>query len=297
MELQHSQLCSKWEMLGNKVTLAGWKVFVVDLPAAEHSDSEPLLVIHGFPTSSFDFRQVVDRLRYHRRVILFDMVGFGLSEKKDVPYTIALQADIVQALAVHLELTNIALLTHDMGDTVGGELLAREMQGDWDIQITRRVVTNGSIYIEMAHLTDGQNLLLSLADEMLPTSIDPTGAVLSNSLKATFSANARVAQEEIESSAALILSNGGDRLLPRTIRYIEERRRSQGRYTGAIETHPSPLSIVWGVEDPIAVVEMATRLHSARPDSQLCLIDGVGHYPMVESPEAFAAAALEGLGD
>ena len=52
---------------------------------------------------------------------------------------------------------------------VGGELLARRAEGSWAVDVTRRVLTNGSIYIEQAHLTDGQQLLLSLPDEKLAT--------------------------------------------------------------------------------------------------------------------------------
>jgi pimeloyl-ACP methyl ester carboxylesterase len=94
----------------------------------------------------------------------------------------------------------------------------------------------------------------------------------------------------------LISHHGGHRLLPRTIRYIEERRRNQSRYTGAIESHPSPLGIVWGADDPIAVVEMVTRLREARPDASVEILDGVGHFPMVESPTRFEDAVLRALG-
>ena len=72
----------------------------------------------------------------------------------------ALQADVVMAAAADLGLHRMALLTHDMGDTVGGELLARHREGTWPVEITRRVVTNGSIYIAMATLSPGQEMLL-----------------------------------------------------------------------------------------------------------------------------------------
>ncbi len=83
--------------------------------------------------------------------------------------------------------------------------------------------------------------------------------------------------------------------MPRLIRYIEERRRDEARYTGAIERHPSPLHVVWGVDDPIAVVGMTDRLRAARPDAVVELLDGVGHYPMIESPARFAAAVRRGM--
>jgi pimeloyl-ACP methyl ester carboxylesterase len=158
------------------------------------------------------------------------------------------------------------------------------------------VVTNGSIYIEMAHLTDGQQFLLALPDERLQTSIDSSGASMMEALSATFSPSASVPGDELRAAWELISHNGGDLLLPRLIRYIEDRRRNQSRYTGAIESHPSPLAIIWGSEDPIAVPAMASRLESVRNDSTLVFMDGVGHYPMIETPELFTAELIEALG-
>ena len=63
-----------------------------------------------------------------------------------------------------LGVDRLGLLTHDVGDTVGGELLARQLEGGWDVEITDRTLTNGSIYIELAQLSAGQLLLLELPD-------------------------------------------------------------------------------------------------------------------------------------
>jgi pimeloyl-ACP methyl ester carboxylesterase len=54
--------------------------------------------------------------------------------------------------------------------------------------------------------------------------------------------------------------------------------------------HPSPLTVVWGIDDPIAVPDMARRLAAARPDARVVLLDGVGHYPMLEAPDRFLGA-------
>jgi len=114
-------------------------------------------------------------------------------------------------------------------------------------------------------------------------------------LAATFSPHSDVAHEELEAQWEMIAHAEGHRILPRLIRYIEERRRDERRYTGAIETHPSPLGVVWGTDDPIAIVVMTERLQRARPDASLELLDGVGHYPMIEDPVRFAAAVARGL--
>jgi pimeloyl-ACP methyl ester carboxylesterase len=107
---------------------------------------------------------------------------------------------------------------------------------------------------------------------------------------ATFSPEAGVDEAELDALARLVLHHDGHQVMPRLIRYIEERRASESRFTGAIETHPSPLGVVWGADDPIAVVAMVDRLRAARPDAAVTVLDRVGHYPMVEAPDRFAAS-------
>jgi pimeloyl-ACP methyl ester carboxylesterase len=279
--------------------LAGHDVFTLDVPASAGEHAPPLLVLHGFPSSSYDFATVLDELARERRVLLFDMVGYGFSAKPDLAYTMALQADVAMAFVAELGITELALLTHDMGDTVGGELLARHAGGAWPVEITQRVVTNGSIYIEMAQLTAGQQLLLSLPDALIDPAVAPGRDALLVSLANTFGPDTVVdgpVADHLAAQVEMILHADGNRVLARLIRYIEERRAAQDRFTGAIETHPSPLAVVWGADDPIAVHDMAVRLTNARTNAPLTTLDGVGHYPMVESPERFATAVLAALG-
>ena len=290
-----SPAVSAWEQRGRYRDLAGYKTFTIDVPSTGSETAEPLLVVHGFPSSSFDFHRVVDTLAEHRRVLLFDMIGYGLSAKPDRAYTLDLQAEVAQAFVAGAGVSTLALLTHDLGDTVGGELLARQAEGRWPVEVTGRVVTNGSIYIEMAQLSVGQQLLLSLPDERLPVTAGIDGPGMQAGLAATFSTRSRPEPSDLEAEWELISHDGGHLLLPRTIRYIEERRRNQARFTGAIESHPSPLAIVWGTEDPIAVAAMATRLQGVRPDAALTWLEGIGHYPMIEAPDAFLGAVSRAL--
>ena len=291
-----------WEALGRYRDLCGHRVFTIDAPSIGDDAHEPLLLLHGFPTSSFDFTAVLDPLRNRRRLLLLDGLGYGLSAKPDLPYTLALQADVVAAFVDQLGISRLSLLTHDVGDTVGGELLARRAEGAWAVEIVRRVLTNGSIYIGQAHLTDGQQFLLSLPDEKLPADAPLTAATLTRSLRETFSPHVALPPEgspedPLPATVEQIMRGEGHLLLPRLIRYIEERRRNEARFTGAIESDPSPLHVVWGMDDPIAVTSMVDTLRAARPDATVDLLDGVGHYPMVEAPDRFVAAVRNGWHD
>ena len=181
--------------------------------------------------------------RAGRRVLLLDMLGYGLSAKPDRAYTMALQADVAAAFVAALGIDRLALLTHDMGDTVGGELLARRAEGAWSVEVTRRVLTNGSIYIDQAHLTNGQQFLLGLPDEVLAPDSPLDAASIARSLRDTFSPLTPSIPpgwptDPLPEAAAQVVHDDGQLLLPRLIRYIEERRASEHRFTGAIESDP-----------------------------------------------------------
>lgn len=283
----------RWEALGRRVDLLGRDIFVIDQGPR---DAHPILILHGFPTCSFDWRAIIPRLAQRRRVIAFDMMGYGLSDKPDVRYRLSDQADIAEALLAELQIDSIDLVTHDMGDSVGGELLARSLDGTLPVTIEERVLTNGSIYMDLVQLSVGQELMLALPDEKLPADAAPTAELFRASLAATFAAGSQPSEEELNAQWALTERGDGHRLLPRLIRYVEERRVTEERWTGAIEAHPSRLTIIWGDHDPIAVPAMATRVAEARPDAELIMLTGIGHYPMVESPERFLASLpLRGL--
>lgn len=299
-----------WVERAHELEAAGERVAVWDLPpgtsgtAAEPGEptgtsgsTYPLLVLHGFPTSSIDFVRVLEALNAERRVVLLDYPGFGLSVKPDRAYSLFEQADVVESVAQQLSLEDVDLLTHDMGDSIGGELLARSLDGDLNFGVRRRVITNGSIYLARAQLTDGQQFLRALPDELLPEDTAPDQRALTDALADLVAPGLQgnpVIVAALRESAGLICHGGGDRLLARTIRYVDERSVHESRWTGAIETHSAPLTILWGRHDPIAVAGMASTLHQRRPDSQLVWLDA-GHWPMIERPTEFATALRQAL--
>jgi pimeloyl-ACP methyl ester carboxylesterase len=285
----------RWERLGSHREICGRRLFVVDV-AAEREAGPPVFILHGFPTCSMDWSEVLPALARTRRVVAFDLLGFGRSEKPDQAYSLFEQADLAEGVAGALGLAQVALATHDVGDSIGGELLARSLEGRLGFEVAQRILTNGSIYMDLVELSPGQLGLLALPDARLPEDRAPSREVLAASLAGLMGERHRAgAAAHLAALVEQMVHDEGHRLLPRLIRYIGERRQHEARWTGAIERHPSPLSIVWGADDPIARVAMAHRLAAARPDAGLCLLEGVGHFPMIEDPERFAAALLAGL--
>jgi pimeloyl-ACP methyl ester carboxylesterase len=294
-----SKLVADWESRGKRITVDGLEVFMLDAPAIGAESGDPLLVLHGFPTASFDWRTVIEPVRAAgRRVVLFDFLGFGLSDKPDVRYSIRGYADTAEAVAKAAGLERVVLVTHDLGDSVGGEVLARSLEGTLDFEVTNRIITNGSIYMDLVQLTAGQQALLAAEDarfDLAALGIDPSVG-FKGGVAGTFAKPDDADEDEMTAQWELAAHNDGHQLLARTIRYIEDRRLEERRFTGAIEEHASPLHIIWGKLDPVAVYPMAVRLHEIRGEAPLVTLDDIGHYPMVEAPEAFSTAMLAALG-
>jgi pimeloyl-ACP methyl ester carboxylesterase len=182
--------------------------------------------------------------------------------------------------------TRCRIVGHDMGDTVTAELAHRANHGELPFALESIVLTNGSIFIDLAQLTRGQRLTLRLPDRrsLFPM---PT-AILRRSLMESFTRTAPPPDGAVDDLIALIQHDAGDRLMPRLIRYITERRRHQPRWTAGLVDFAGPLTLVWGTEDPIAVLPMTERLASLRPATTVVRLDGVGHWPSIEVPERLA---------
>lgn len=279
----------EWERAGARERIGGHEIFVRDTGGT----GPVALFLHGFPTCAFDWRHVIGLIGPSARCIAPDFLGYGLSDKPlRHAYSLNEQADIVAAVVTARNIREVVLVTHDIGDSVGGELCARSLDGALPFGIARRVITNGTIYMDLVSLSAGQQWLLALPDEPLPEDQALTFELFANSLSATFASPP--SEEELRAQWELLARNGGNRLLPRLIRYIEERKVHEARWTGAIERHPSPLKIVWGNADPIARFAMAQRL-AERTGSPLRVLEDIGHYPSIEASEAVADAVRTSL--
>jgi len=280
-----------WAGTGERVAVGGNELFVVDTGTRS---GPAVLLLHGFPSSSYDWRGVIPRLAPRARVVAMDFLGYGLSDKpRDGPYSLFDQADRVEAVAARAGLEGCVLVSHDMGATVAAELMARGTEGRLGFAVERAILTNGSIFIDMANLTPGQRALLAMPSRILPVPLP--GRLLASALTGTFSPDHRPAPEEMDALVWLLRREGGDRLLPRLVRYIEERRAHQERWTAGLVDYRGPLTALWGEQDPIAVVAMAHRLRDLRPATEVVTWPDAGHWPSAEVPDRVAAAVLERL--
>jgi pimeloyl-ACP methyl ester carboxylesterase len=270
-----------WRARGRFIETPDGRVWMMDTGGA----GETVLVLHGFPTSSWDFAEVIDLLAQRRRVVAFDFLGFGLSDKPpEFGYSLFEQADVAIQVARAAGLERAHLFSHDMGTSVVTELLARDERRMLPFGIQSFVLMNGSVHQEMASLTLGQRLLKS-----------PLGGAFAKvSSRAVFIAQMKrvfgrpVAEEDIEGMWDLLAREDGALRLPQIIRYTTERALYRRRWIGALERTRIRALVAWGRRDPVALFAIAEQLQREIATATLEVWDDLGHYPQVEDPARVA---------
>ncbi|MEO7674730.1 MAG: alpha/beta hydrolase, partial [Pyrinomonadaceae bacterium] len=126
------------------------------------SSREVLLCLHGFPTSSFDFRKIWDVLGGRFTIVAPDLIGYGFSAKpNDFDYTTFAQADVVEDLLGSLGIKAVHILAHDYGNTITQELLARAAEVRLNFSISSICFLNGALFPETHRPILAQKLLIS----------------------------------------------------------------------------------------------------------------------------------------
>lgn len=283
-----------WRKRGKWFEHRGHAIFYVDEAGAASAATRPaLLLIHGFPTSSWDYTDIWPLLAPHfGRMIAPDMIGFGFSAKPPrYPYDLVDQADLHEHLLARLGVSEVHVLAHDYGVSVAQELLARHLERDRpSIKLLSVTLLNGGLFPETHRALLVQKLLLGpLGPLMSRLNSAPR---LASSLRAVFGPQTPPSAEHLDAFWQLMTNNGGHRIAHRLIRYILDRRRNRDRWVHALQHTRVPLRLINGPADPISGAHMAERYRQLVPRPDVVSLPGIGHYPQVEAPQAVAEALL-----
>lgn len=282
----------QWRRRGRLASVFDRQVFY---RVAGSEDAEPLLVLHGFPTSSFDFHRVLARLGQRYRVVVHDQLGFGLSAKPELySYSLMEQADSALGLWRQLGIRCGHLVAHDYGTSVATELLARRERGLLPIELRSVTLTNGSIHIEMARLQLSQRIARSpLLGPIFGRLV--SRAFFVRRMRRLWADPRRATASDLEAMWRGVRSHQGHLRAHQVSSYLDERSRFRHRWIGALVTLDLPAHVVWGRRDPVAVAAIARQLADEIPGARLTWLDDVGHYPMLEDPEGWTDAVLSFL--
>ncbi len=273
-----------WKLTGKFLIHDGYRIFYRTWGDPR---TKPLLLLHGYPSSSWDFYKIADELGKYFHIIALDFLGLGFSEKpKDADYFIATQADIVEAVLSRLNINTYHILAHDYGDTVAQELLARDLSSkEQQARVQSVCFLNGGLFPETHHPLLIQKLLTG----PLGGSISRWGNKyrFKQTLKKVFGKHTPPSHYEIDKLWEILNYNKGKLQLHKLMSYIKQRQKNRTRWVSCLNMHTAPKAIINGSSDPISGRHMVDRYrHVVENKGFICELSDIGHYPHLEDPEA-----------
>ena len=250
----------------------------------EGSNGEPLLMLHGNPTWSFYYRNLILGLKDSYRCVVPDHMGMGFSDKPQYyPYTLSQHIDNLEKLLDYLKLENITLVVHDWGGPIGMGFAVRHPK-----RIKRLVIFNTAAFLS-------REIPLSLKLCRLPV----FGAIAIRG----FNAFARTAiywackkQERMvrKVRAGYLKPYGSyaDRIA--TLRFVQDIPMNEDSPSYSVLRNieenlnlfsSHPVKIIWGAQDFVFNEHFLNRWKEIFPQAEIHRIEGAGHYVVEDAHE------------
>ena len=286
-----------WKSKGEFITVNDRKLFVIDTSSffstEDQVPSKTMVVLHGYPTSSYDYYKVLPELSKHYRVIIHDHLGFGFSDKPlDYSYSLLDQADLALQLWQQLGVKKVHLLAHDYGTSVATEIIARNNNHELTIEIEKLTLCNGSMHIELSQLRTIQKLLKNKWLGKYVAKLT-TYAIFSKNLRNVYFDKTKVSNNELKDMWMQLDYNEGRKVIHKLSQYINERYTYWDRWIGALKETNLQTNIVWAKNDPVAVPAIARLIATEISNNKLFWIENTGHFPMLENPDEWLNCILK----
>ncbi|MDB4252351.1 alpha/beta hydrolase [Flavobacteriaceae bacterium] len=288
---------NEWKSKGEFITVNDRKLFVIDTSSffstEDQVPTETMVVLHGYPTSSYDYYKVLPELSKHYRVIIHDHLGFGFSDKPlDYSYSLLDQADLALQLWQLLGVKKVHLLAHDYGTSVATEIIARNNNHELTIEIEKLTLCNGSMHIELSQLRTIQKLLKNKWLGKYVAKLT-TYAIFSKNLRNVYFDKTKVSNNELKDMWMQLEYNEGRKVIHKLSQYINERYTYWNRWIGALKETNLQTNIVWAKNDPVAVPAIARLIATEISNNKLFWIENTGHFPMLENPDEWLNCILK----
>ena len=287
----YSDLANDWYVGGNYFE---WTSSTEDNNAAKVNifyrtwgdESKPKLVlIHGFPNSSFDYYKMIPYLEDEYHIAALDFPGSGFSDKPldGYNYMLAENAEIVDHFVREVVgFEDFALFTHDRGVSIGLAFLGNYLDNPSPgYTVNYHFLSNSGMFLPLANLVPFQ---LSLLD-----------ADAGERMIQARSAQPRRTEGEPESLAFsdIFAFNQGNISLLYVGRYLLERQVNETRWLENLLRSPVPVAYLWGLTDNVNPIRIPnhvwdTYLNDREVESSFWILPTAGHYPQRDNPEEVA---------
>ena len=258
-------------------------------------ESKPKLVlIHGFPNSSFDYYKIIPYLEDEYHIAALDFPGSGFSDKPldGYNYMLAENAEIVDHFVREVVgFEDFALFTHDRGVSIGLAFLGNYLDNPSPgYTVNYHFLSNSGMFLPLANLVPFQ---LSLLD-----------ADAGERMIQARSAQPRRTEGEPESLAFsdIFAFNQGNISLLYVGRYLLESQANETRWLENLLRSPVPVAYLWGLTDNVNPIRIpnhvwVTYLNDREVESSFWILPTAGHYPQRDNPEEVAKIVRMALTD
>lgn len=275
-------------------TVRGQRLFYRE---SGQADAPAVLLLHGFPTSSFMFRDLIPRLadRYH--VIAPDHLGFGLSDCPDADeftYTFDALAELTGELVDQLGLGRFAMYVHDYGAPIGWRLALAKPAA-----ITAIVTQSGNGY-EAGFTEDFWKPVRAYWRERSPANEAALRQALTlEAIRWQYlhgvSDHSLVSPDTWYHDFTQVLRPGNDLVQLQLLGDYERNLPLYPRLHAYLRERRVPVLAVWGRNDEIFRAEGALAFAGDVPDAEICLLDG-GHFLLESHLDAATSTIRDFLG-
>jgi len=264
-------------MRGEFVDIGGARLYY--FAAGSRGSGEPIVLLHGFPTSSHLWGALVPLLPPGHRVVVLDLLGYGRSDAPgDHDLSLRGHAERVISFLDALKIEFAAVVGHDLG---GG--IAQAMAIHWPTRVSRLCLCNSVGF----DLWPGREA--KMARTMIPlTRHLPTEWILTllrRDLLRGYAVSSRGAHSVEHYLRPFTSAEGSDALM-RHLAALDSQETAA--FELPLKDIVAPTSVVWGAEDPFLPREIADRLQVAIPHATLDYIPDVRHFVPEEAPERLA---------
>jgi pimeloyl-ACP methyl ester carboxylesterase len=243
----------------------------------------PLILVHGTPTSSYLWRDVAMRLADRFTVYVFDLLGFGQSERREgLDVSISAQSRLLAELMEAWELEAPSVAGHDIGGAISLRANLLEEVPLSCIALIDSVVLRPWITPTTRHVK---------------AHLDVYGTMPVRAFEAIIASHLGTATHRpLDEHAFATYLEGwkgefGQKLYLQKVAQLDE--QDTARFEPLLPTISIPVRIVWGEQDAWLAPANAERLHETIPDSDLILLPDTGHFAMEDSPREVAATLFE----
>jgi len=255
-----------------------------------------ILLIHGYPTSSYDFSKLAKQLSSDHYVCALDTLGYGFSDKpkNGYHYSIFDDARLVDYFIREVAgLKDFTLITHDKGDSVGLALLQiYQKYESRPYTINHHFITNGNVYLPLARLSTGQKLLLNPLTGPILSALSSGSTIAKGMAGMTYTP--QLSPDEVAALSSIFDYQAGTKVEYDIIQYLNERKMNEVTWLETLGRSDIPTTLIWGEQDPIAPTAVADYVWTnyLKKKTQLTTywrIPCANHYLQHDQPQLLAS--------